>query len=797
MGAWYEDEEGEKRDKSPYSPKQEDEVPSGSVLQGTNDSEKQRVAIQQNSVEGERNQTSHIPDPAAPAVKKAEVTPALHLQDKLDQSTPMNPGGNGGERLDEVTVAGPARMAAIVKDAANAQVDANTAYADTMRGNREDVSRAEDEYVKSVNARNAAIKEQLAKTDQKVNELATKQVSEGHFWKNPFNVLAALAQSLTPLGSGRIDGRANINAMIQRDLDEQKQEYENAKGTIGEMRTSIGQYRQLAGDAEVGDKMLLAKKYEIAASKLQELAVRSQNPQVIANAKMEGEKLLRDASLLRMQISEHTYRNPQIDKPGVGAMYQRGQTQVIGGVPKSTNKDVVAELAQQVSKSWQDKFGRPPPPEVLDVLVKAAMKNLPAPPKSNNLAQTEAEAKAMERPDVISGAGAAVPQEAPVRTINAKEQVITDEPAPDASQDPDVQSAGAVLQDTLESPLSKAAKAIGARVPAQVAAAASAGDAAKVINSPVVKIGGKQNVSLKDPVVISDNEPGTRPMTGFQRGPGTVEGTDQTPEDRNADVVKQLRAEANASTKTKEDLNKAIAHLHEEQAIARATGKTWKYGQPVPAMTPAQVKAAREYAAELDAKGREETAKITSELAQAKVLDAEEDHRVLRMMQATLLKRYGSMEAVDKKMGVLRALPKPLSPGGRPTWESEKKLRDAWDAQFGGPDTEEGRRHKAEMDQIYDYMMYVRKTAAKYKIERTGAAANEKEMVEINTDFSPEQSFRDQINAVGQLDSSRQNVYNHILGGHSSSAQGLLNSRFQNKATSPVDRPNQLVPGSK
>lgn len=786
MPVWYEDEEGEKQDTSTYAPKQAADVPSGAVLSGTDASEKQRADIAKSSMEGERNQIARIPDPVAPAAKAAPVTPALQQWDKV-----------GGEKNLAKVEAAVDQEKSATDAAAKAQADANTGMADQIQENSNAVNLANAELYANVARRNAGIEEQLKQIQEKEKSLATKQVSEGHFWKNPFNIIAALAQSLTPLGSGRIDGRANINAMIQRDLDEQKHEYENAKNSIEQSRTTVGQYRQLAGDAEAGDKLLLARKYEEAGEKLVSLAKRSGNPMLLAQAQKEKAEYDKQVGLLRMGVSEKIYRHPQIDKPGVGLANQAGETAIIGkpltgssAADAADKRSAIQKVAEDVRASYRKNFGKDPSPDALKALVDSATKDLPPPPKANNLADTQSEAKAMERPDVVSGAGSAVVSGLPVRDFGEIDEPTVrdmgeiDEPVPDASADPDVKSAGEVLTDTLETPLSRAAKAIGARVPGQVKSASSAAGAAKTISVP--------------PVVVSDNAPGTRPVVKFQRGGGTVEGTDQTADDRNADVANQLRAEARTKGQTLEQLNKDVANLHIEQAIAKASGKKWKQGDPFPQMTPAQTKAARDYAAELEAKGREETAKITSELTQAKVLDAEEDHRVLRMMQAKLLKRYGSMEAVDKKMGVARLiLPKALSPGGRPTWEAEKKMRDAWQAQFGGPDTEEGKRAKAEMDQVYDYMMYVRKAAAKYKIQRTGAAANEKEMVEINTDFSPEQSFRDQISAVGQLDASRQNVYNHIVGGYSSSAQALLNSRFQNKATAPVDRPNQIVQGSK
>ncbi len=133
-------------------------------------------------------------------------------------------------------------------------------------------------------------------TERYSNDLADR----GQFWKNPAHIIGAIGASLMALGSGGPTiGIKLINDAVNADFQERKA---MADMHLGELRSNLGSYRQIAGDKEMGDKLGLAESYRVAAMELERIGAQFQGPIAKARAQAGVKDLLMQKQVLMMKM---------------------------------------------------------------------------------------------------------------------------------------------------------------------------------------------------------------------------------------------------------------------------------------------------------------------------------------------------------------------------------------------------------------------------------------------------------------------------------------------------------------
>lgn len=160
---------------------------------------------------------------------------------------------------------------------------------------------------------------QEAKDKQAQLDAATQRYSDdladtGKFWRNPGNIISAIGAAVVQLGSNDIGiGLKIINQAVQQDWMHRKQ---LADMHLGELRSNLAAYRQIAGDEELGDRLALNESYRIAAMDLQRLESQFQGKQAKLKLRaMSSELMKRWLQEKGMIYNQYLYNKPRIENP--------------------------------------------------------------------------------------------------------------------------------------------------------------------------------------------------------------------------------------------------------------------------------------------------------------------------------------------------------------------------------------------------------------------------------------------------------------------------------------------------
>ncbi len=185
---------------------------------------------------------------------------------------------------------------------------------------------------------------QIDQQQQQLTEATTRYSNDladtGKFWKNPGNVLAAFGACLMNLASDdHMIGLKIIQGAINQDY---KQRKDLADMHLGELRSNLGSYRQIAGDKDLGDRLGYAESHRIAAMELERIASQFQGPIAKAKAAAVSKELLRSYQIQMMQLHkaggvhhEPSFQNPLMAKelkaqgaanPGIGPTPMKGDS---------------------------------------------------------------------------------------------------------------------------------------------------------------------------------------------------------------------------------------------------------------------------------------------------------------------------------------------------------------------------------------------------------------------------------------------------------------------------------------
>lgn len=214
---------------------------------------------------------------------------------------------NVGEALDEGERAETEKNKALQTHYANEQARQTSAAAQI------EARRQEGDHM---------LQQKQEQLDQHLTAYTNNLADENRFWRNPGNIVSAIAFSLMPVFSRDPEiGIKYINQAIDRDMNDRKR---LADMHMGELRSNLGEYRKLAGDQRVGDLLAESEAKRIAAMEIDRIGANFASPISQAKKEVLKQNFLMQSMQAKMQAYQayHIYNDVKAVQPGVAAAYK-------------------------------------------------------------------------------------------------------------------------------------------------------------------------------------------------------------------------------------------------------------------------------------------------------------------------------------------------------------------------------------------------------------------------------------------------------------------------------------------
>jgi hypothetical protein len=273
-------------------------------------------------------------DTAGKIIGGLETDNTLYAKPQL----PQNPGVPVPAQSHEWRVGGPGtlqkifktdvdRTAQAVREGAEATAKEATEtehFYQTERQREGDAAAVREahrqEYIDQIQKRQQEI-------DQNVKKYSEDLADTGKFWRNPGNILAAFGAAVMDMGMhGQATGWKMIQSAIRNDL---YQRHKLAEMHLGELRSNLTGYRQLAQDNQAGDLIAEAEANRIAALQLKEISSRFQGKKAQSAAETYIAELMQRHDMLWAQWYEHIVTNPHLGNKMIEDLMKKAGSQEI------------------------------------------------------------------------------------------------------------------------------------------------------------------------------------------------------------------------------------------------------------------------------------------------------------------------------------------------------------------------------------------------------------------------------------------------------------------------------------
>ncbi len=230
-------------------------------------------------------------------------------------------GPEGKSSFDRAYVSGPAKLSQAMADSGEAQVGRAKAL--------------EAHYTQEVTREKDAMAQMQARRQADIQELQTRQQNldatvqaysndlqdQGKFWRNPGNIVSAVAFSLMPIFSNDpAIGIKLINQAVDRDMANRQHE---ASMHLGELRSNLAGYHKLAGDRQAGDLLAQSEAHRVAAIEVERIAQSFESPIAKARAMAIVQDQNVRSEVARQQAYKRDVYNPvRSVQPGADAKWR-------------------------------------------------------------------------------------------------------------------------------------------------------------------------------------------------------------------------------------------------------------------------------------------------------------------------------------------------------------------------------------------------------------------------------------------------------------------------------------------
>lgn len=237
-----------------------------------------------------------------------QTGPAQAIMGERSNFAPAG-GEHGLENFNEAGYESPRAIEEAIKAGAQATAEEGQQKANFYKGEKARAESANETMWARYRQDQANIDQQMAdmakKTEYYTNDLADR----GQFWRNPGNIIASFGAAL--IGAAANDptvGIKIINNAINADLSQRKY---LADMHLGQLRSNVGLYRQLAGDRLQGDMLAESEAKRVAAMELERISNQFAGPKAKAAAAAMAGKLRNESAILRMDLFNRIYHAPQ------------------------------------------------------------------------------------------------------------------------------------------------------------------------------------------------------------------------------------------------------------------------------------------------------------------------------------------------------------------------------------------------------------------------------------------------------------------------------------------------------
>lgn len=197
-------------------------------------------------------------------------------------------------------------------------------YSDQRREQDKLLSKSMSDYAD----RRAKIDEFTPKLLEAAERIRNISEGKGTFWggfKEAMATQAAIAMHL--VSDDHVGVQRLVGETIDRSMNKERMKLEQARTAYDAMQSTLGQYRALAGDAQIGDQLYRKSALEVAAMKLEEIASTFKSKTSKENAAIAYNKIMQDAGMIGMQIGEQTFRQASMQTPALARYNNQMQDQ--------------------------------------------------------------------------------------------------------------------------------------------------------------------------------------------------------------------------------------------------------------------------------------------------------------------------------------------------------------------------------------------------------------------------------------------------------------------------------------
>lgn len=230
-------------------------------------------------------------------------------------------GKRGKERFEQATDTAPAMATEAIQEGAENQDQEGKELARFYKNEQDRASNMQANIVQRRQEDIFGEQQRQKEIEDRTRTYSQNLADRGAFWKNPGNIIAAIGFALMPFASeDKAIGIKLLDNAIQSDFNTRKT---LADRELGELRSNLTGYRQIAQNRQSGDLLAQAEAYRIAAMEVQRIAASYQGPKAIAASKAMIAELTQKSNMLAMQAyRSNVYVPPQAMTPQMQQAYR-------------------------------------------------------------------------------------------------------------------------------------------------------------------------------------------------------------------------------------------------------------------------------------------------------------------------------------------------------------------------------------------------------------------------------------------------------------------------------------------
>jgi hypothetical protein len=212
-----------------------------------------------------------------------------------------------------------------IKGAITAGAQAEGDKADALKDYYKRTQEAQAEEHAVLRQRQIEDQQQIQAKQQQIEEASKRHSDDladrGQYWKNPGNIISAIGAAFMTLGSNDPTiGVKLINASVNADF---KQRKDLADMHMGELRSNLSTYRQIAGNRELGDRLAYAESQRIAAMEVERIGAQFAGPIAKAKAAAISGEFMRNYTIQMGQLhAAMVFNKAHIENPAIAQAHQ-------------------------------------------------------------------------------------------------------------------------------------------------------------------------------------------------------------------------------------------------------------------------------------------------------------------------------------------------------------------------------------------------------------------------------------------------------------------------------------------